>query len=518
MKKPIFMISLGFCLIFGSLVQIPVFGHGLGFEILPPILLGDKEVALEVSSSLRDNPDNPEREITFSLFESTNGVSVKEVTYQITAFKGNEFLFEDTFESDNGIFIMDFFYTDSDEITIQKETQGGFIGELIGIDQEVYVITGSQFNTGGLYNFVVKILSIDSYSKKISEPGVFFVGLSIPDKTIFKVNDPNYGPQELGIITYYDRVENIQYEPKSRELTFEMPFVWSLDNINETSVIHEEFTFPKSFGDLLTASYFVSLNDLELPERAITIDDFTSDKRIVHLVINKNDLNDLYQNHKETDKMNFLIKPNTKILSTVTTNGQFRIDLDWSPGDIKSGSTTNFLFNVSDVFLKDRPVAVSYELKITHKENTIYSTSGTTSDSQDNVNQVEVFIPKDITGPITLNFENLDENSLARVEVPVVVNRVDSSSKISLPDWIRNNAGWWADGQISDKEFALGIEFLIKKEIVRVPISTEVTKASDTTIPIWIRNNAGWWADGQISDKEFANGIQFLVTKGIIVV
>lgn len=123
LKRSSILISLILGLSTIVLVQIPVYGHGLGFEVLPPISLGDKEVSLEVSSSLRDNPENPEREITFSLFEASNGNSVKEVTYQITAFKGNELLFEDTFRSDNGVFIMDFFYSDSDKITIQKENQ-----------------------------------------------------------------------------------------------------------------------------------------------------------------------------------------------------------------------------------------------------------------------------------------------------------------------------------------------------------------------------------------------------------
>ncbi len=514
MRHTVFIFYFIFLVFVGA--QSQAFGHGLGFEVLPPVMLGDKEVSLEVSSSLRENPENPEREITFSLFQTSNGVSIKEVTYHITAFKGNEFLFEDTFESDNGIFIMDFFYSDSEEITITKENQGGFIGELVGIKQDVYVITGSQFNSGGLYNFVVEIVTAESYANNLSPTITFFVGLSIPDKTIFKVDDPNFGPQELSIITYYDQVENIRYQPEKKELTFEMPFDWSINNINETSVIHEEFTFPKSFGDLLTASYFVSVNELEMPERVLTIDDFTSDRRIVHLVLNQNDLHDILTKQKPNNKMNFLIKPETEIISTVTENGQFRIELDWRPQNIKSESNVKFLFNVTDVFLKDKPVSVPFDLTIVHGENTLHSESGITTDSRTKQNEITAFIPKGISGPITLKFENLDGNSLAQVSMPVVVNRKES--QITIPDWVRNNAEWWSKGQISDKEFANGIQFLMKKEIIRVPISGNVETEGEVLIPDWVRNNADWWSKDQISDKEFANGIQFLVTKGIIVV
>ena len=41
-----------------------------------------------------------------------------------------------------------------------------------------------------------------------------------------------------------------------------------------------------------------------------------------------------------------------------------------------------------------------------------------------------------------------------------------SAQEVSIPAWINNNAGWWADDQIPDSTFIDGIEFLIKKEII----------------------------------------------------
>ena len=35
-------------------------------------------------------------------------------------------------------------------------------------------------------------------------------------------------------------------------------------------------------------------------------------------------------------------------------------------------------------------------------------------------------------------------------------------------------------------------------------------------IPVWIKNNAGWWADGSIDDASFVQGIQFLVQEGFM--
>jgi len=49
-------------------------------------------------------------------------------------------------------------------------------------------------------------------------------------------------------------------------------------------------------------------------------------------------------------------------------------------------------------------------------------------------------------------------------------------------------------------------------------IDTRPVKFDDTNekIPTWIKNNAGWWADGMIGEDDFVNGIKWLVENGII--
>ena len=40
--------------------------------------------------------------------------------------------------------------------------------------------------------------------------------------------------------------------------------------------------------------------------------------------------------------------------------------------------------------------------------------------------------------------------------------------------------------------------------------------SQDNKIPDWIKNNAGWWADGLIDDNSFVQGIQFLIKEGLM--
>jgi len=47
---------------------------------------------------------------------------------------------------------------------------------------------------------------------------------------------------------------------------------------------------------------------------------------------------------------------------------------------------------------------------------------------------------------------------------------------------------------------------------------TEAGESTSQEIPDWIKNNAGWWADGAITDGEFVSGIQFLISNGIMTI
>ena len=85
----------------------------------------------------------------------------------------------------------------------------------------------------------------------------------------------------------------------------------------------------------------------------------------------------------------------------------------------------------------------------------------------------------------------------------------------TIPYWVKNNAGWWAEDKISDDDFVTGIEYLIKEKIISIS-SQNNKENSSGIIPSWIKNNAGWWSAGQISDEDFLSGIKYLIENSII--
>jgi len=86
----------------------------------------------------------------------------------------------------------------------------------------------------------------------------------------------------------------------------------------------------------------------------------------------------------------------------------------------------------------------------------------------------------------------------------------------SVPEWVKNTAGWWATDQISETEFVNAVEFLVKENIIQVNASQ--TSETSQSVPEWVKNTAGWWANNQISDGDFVNSIQYLISVGIMII
>jgi hypothetical protein len=328
----------------------------------------------------------------------------------------------------------------------------------------------------------------------------------------------------MSVITYYELInDDFTYDQNKKMVSYSMPFDWSEKNILVTSVMHQEIIIPKTFGDLMVESFSVNVNGFQVPDGVITIDDFSAKNRVMHLVLNQNDILEL---SKKIDgfpnKMHFSIMPSADNLplTTMTENAQFKLNLSWEPQSIKSGSTTTFYYKIFDAFYVDRQVSVSHDLFIFHNGEEIgQNLFRETGSSKFSVvrHWIEFDVPDNVSGIITLQFENLNGSDLANAVFPVVVNRI-SVDETSIPAWIKNNAGWWATDQIDDSSFLQGIQYLIQEEIMIIPPTETSEQMSSQAVPAWIKNNAGWWATDQIDDSAFLQGIQYLVQKGIIVV
>ena len=248
--------SLIVIILFSSLFVITfdnVYGHGIGSETFPPMELNGKLVTLEVSSSQNNSNTNDDQQISISLIEFDSKITLRDVTFLIKAYRGEQFLFKQEFKADNGFIVFNFVSKDMDSIIIDDNDVGndrGFFGSLLGFESRMVNVFGPKLSEGGLYKFDIKVITVNEYSKKLEEPLVFDVGISIAQTTRHNFIDPNFGEQTIHVTTYYDEISNFVYDPDSKEIRYSMPFEWSKSNINQTSVVHEEILISKKFGDL----------------------------------------------------------------------------------------------------------------------------------------------------------------------------------------------------------------------------------------------------------------------------
>ena len=505
--------SCGFLINFND-----VYGHGVGSEIFPPVELDGQLVSVEVSSSTKDDIENDDQQISISLIDFDSKITLRDVTFLIKSERGEQFLFEKEFKADNGFLVFNFVSEDTDSIIIDEKDSGeDFFGSLLGLESRLIDVKGPKLSEGGLYKLDISIITANGYSEKLEIPLVFNAGISIAQTTTHNFVDPSFGQQNIQVVTYYDEISNFQYEPELKQITFSMPFEWTLSNIEQTSVVHQEIIIPKEFGALLLSGFSMSVNGIELSDDIVNVDDFFTEGRVVHFIIYQKELLNIFENSSNQNGMNFVIKPDRDYthLSSVTENGQFRILASWEPEILESNSDAKIIFDVTDIFLKNKPVSTNYEFSITQDDKLLFEQNGVSTDSKTEHNVVDFTVPDNLSGIVNLNFNNLGGNEFATTSIPIMIHKNTTNDSALIPDWIREDALLWSEEKITDDKFTDIINYLIKNEIITIS-ENQFDAMEVNKIPSWIRTTTGWWTDGQIDDKTFVESLEFLVKKSII--
>jgi len=505
--------SCGFLINFND-----VYGHGVGSEIFPPVELDGKLVSVEVSSSTKDDMENDDQQISISLIDFESKITLRDVTFLIKSERGEQFLFEKEFKADNGFLVFNFISEDTDSIIVDEKDGGeDFFGSLLGLESRLIDVKGPKLSEGGLYKLDISIITANGYSEKLEIPLVFNAGISIAQTTTHNFIDPSFGQQNIQVVTYYDEISNFQYEPEPKQISFSMPFEWTPSNIEQTSVVHQEIIIPKEFGALLLSGFSMSVNGIELSDDIVNVDDFFTEGRVVHFIIYQKELLNIFENSSNQNGMNFVIKPDRDYthLSSVTENGQFRILASWEPEILESNSDAKIIFDVTDIFLKNKPVSTNYEFSITQDGELLFEQNGVSTDSKTEHNVVDFTVPDNLSGIVNLNFNNLGGNEFATTSIPIMIHKNTTNDSLLIPDWIREDALLWSEEKITDDKFTDIINYLIKNEIITIS-ENQFDAMEVNKIPSWIRTTTGWWTDGQIDDKTFVESLEFLVKKSII--
>lgn len=126
--------------------------------------------------------------------------------------------------------------------------------------------------------------------------------------------------------------------------------------------------------------------------------------------------------------------------------------------------------------------------------------------------------PKSIMYPSIYDYQSwLTENSKPSDQVEEQSSESLLSTPLTkpIPIWIKNMAGWWAEGKTDKHEFVNGLRYLIDNDIITIP-DTVYSLNSQQDMPPWIKNTALWWSQGLVEDKDLVAGIQYMIENGLM--
>lgn len=405
------------------------FGHGLGGEVHPPVTMDGRDVILsiDISPSIYD-PENPERYITINLKEAKSEAAVEHVTYAFEMIKDGEKIFRRIFHDDLGNLTIKTINDGSNEIKIMGDKSPA-IDAWMRTATDPVIMAGPIFNSGGLYEYKVEILTVDSDFNFLDKRMELIGAISLAEHSIFQVTDSEQNNHKVSVISYFDTVNDFKFD--SNKISFSMPFDWNQD-FEQLSVVHQEVRLAEGFSEFLYTKYEAKVNDILLPAEVVTIDDYSLDGRTVHMVLNREVLNQIKEQaiQKSDSEMYFELGPSQGDgfpLEAVTPDYRYRVNLSWEPEVITPGEDITFFVKTDEIFTDKTNKNLEYDLEIHQNENIIYAERISGSVNTDEADVFQYNFSTDNIGTVKFVLSEIEGFSLANVSFLVAVNAPETA-------------------------------------------------------------------------------------------
>ena len=404
------------------------YGHGFGTETLPPVTIGDRNATLTIAVNPPTfDPKDNEHEIAVVLSDLTSNALIEHVTFLIELSKDNSTIFRYMFHDELGNLHLKIRNVDSKEIKVYGTKENVLQAWMKKDDYNPLVLEGPIFTTGGLYKFEIEVVTVDSDTNLLDERVKLNAAISLTEKTDYDVNLPNGKRNQLGITTYYDRIENFEFISEDYLVAFTMPFEWTKENVEQPNLlVHEELHIPKTFGEMLVTRYDATVNGVPLPDNAVIIDDYSGENRNVHLVLNKQELLSIFDTaSKDPKQMKFTISPSKEVkfpLSAKTPDLRYQVDLSWDPTKITNNKTTRFFVDLTELFTDKEPKPAEFYFVLEQNDSEIFRkiVSGQINVAKSNF--VDYTFKKESLGPVKILIEKINGNRLSNASFVTVVN------------------------------------------------------------------------------------------------
>ena len=418
-----------FCVIIGmSTLLTSAYGHGIGSETLPPQMIGNYNSTIFLKSWPNTIEENiKEKQISLTIYDIETDEHLHNMKIDFSVSKFGKVLFSNDFKIEEGTFSM--IFSPTENLTVD-ETLDKLFENILEFGANQIQINKDVFSEGGLYDFDIIVKTVDSFDNELQEPVHFKGALSIPKKYDFQAESGH----QVSVTTFYDIIEEFSISENSAK--FSMPFVWSDENISQTSVVHEEIHIPKSMSSWIANDYDLKINGIFASDSLITIDDYSiEDERIIHVILPQRFLPEFKD---DLQQMNFEILPTQSTnlpLVSPTTNGEYNVGLSWKPENPVWGTPITFEIKIEDTFVPYK-IAKKIPFRITMiQDNDILfekNINGVKNIDTEQ-NSFQFTFDESQKGSVKLLIENIGSNKFAETEFTFVVNSPILKFPITIP-------------------------------------------------------------------------------------
>jgi hypothetical protein len=424
-----------------GLASQKAFADGITQETFSASLKGRQaELLIKVNPPILTDASKEDAYMLLRLYDANNNQTIQATTFDITVEKGvgqnAERLLRDSFHSQNGLLRLKIQPSEGDVQVFGTEEP--FLNAWVADPGGTVNIRGPIFLEGGIYHLRVDILGIDCIRCLFPPDNItrFDSWLSVGDvfTQSIEYQDQLYNTT---IISYYDQVQDFNFNAEKQQFSWSMPFDWNVTRIKSTNIfVHEEVKIPKSLkgiGDSFALAATVNGNPIS--GKMLAIDPYSSEQELtLHYLVNKNDIINMAKHVPEgTSEMTFTLAPATGENAQTTTelfteNGNIKVGAEWTPSQLSADTESTLTLSFFDEFAGAKiSDDVNYSLRIldstgmeVYSESELIAEGGTATQTIDFPSNENYQVEVQITG-IAKEGQPVDQtrNGIARGTVVI---------------------------------------------------------------------------------------------------